>query len=139
VKNHISLMKQVSNKKIDAITIEYLYPESEKLGNYHTKIISAYSLIEETWNEFWKNYPTKKIEQIENFSSENVESEIQDERIKYKSPQNSSNKDDNDKGIELLQMVPQVPQVPQVPLSQELATGKPCSRSASSIVWFALT
>jgi ABC-type multidrug transport system fused ATPase/permease subunit len=44
------------------------------------------------------------------YYTENVESEIQDERIKYKSPQNSSNKDDNDKGIELLQMVPQVPQ-----------------------------
>jgi ABC-type multidrug transport system fused ATPase/permease subunit len=48
------------------------------------------------------------------YYTENVESEIQDERIKYKPPQtqkqNSSNKDDNDKGIGLLQMVPQVPQ-----------------------------
>lgn len=68
VKNHISLMKQISNKKIDAITIEYLYPESEKLGNYHTQIIKAYSLIEKTWNEFWKNYPIKKIEQIERYA-----------------------------------------------------------------------
>ena len=64
INNNVAFMKCIANKKIDTIVIEHSYPENMRLSKYQDRIITGYNLIEEKWLSFWKDYPTKKIDQI---------------------------------------------------------------------------
>ena len=55
--DNISLINRISNKKMDAIIIDFHYPVDKKISDYKKDIVKGHEVLEKAWHEFWKKYP----------------------------------------------------------------------------------
>lgn len=67
--DNISLINRISNKKMDAIIIDFHYPVDKKISDYKKDIVKGHEVLEKAWHEFWKKYPIGQIEQIEHLAN----------------------------------------------------------------------